>query len=104
MIATTLFACGAFLLGGACGASLAHRRWIALARAIRGQMAGTFVTGYENSRLTESECALSNFECRIDLAEITTIIKQKDLEIARLRAEIEALQILIPLSKRSDVA
>lgn len=109
MAASTLFACGTFLLGGACGASLAHRKWIALARTIRGQMAQTLVrVPPENSRLAEPESAFRDSEGAIDLidlAAITTLIEQQDFEITRLSAENQVLRTLIPLlNNHSEVA
>jgi hypothetical protein len=106
MAASTLFACGTFILGGACGASLAHWRWIAASRTIRGQMAETLVSiPSENSGLPEPERTSRNSDRTIDLGAITTLIEQQDLEIIRLSAEIEALRTLIPLlQNHSEVA
>jgi hypothetical protein len=98
MIVSSLFTFGIFLLGGACGALLAHRKWIALARTIRGQLAETFVSvACENSRPTELGRGFRNLDGTIDLAALNAIVEQKQFEIARLSAEVESLRTLIPL-------
>jgi len=106
MIASTVLACGTFLLGGACGALLAHRRWVALATTIRGQMAQILVrTQPENSEPMGYEPGFRHSDGIIDLAMITNIVEQKKLEITRLSAEIESLRTLIPLlNNHSEVA